>query len=252
MPRFAPRTLAAVCCFALWSPAPAAPPDQRPAVVLGGGAVAAPSPYRGVASNVTAIPFINLNRGRFYLRGIQAGWRLTDRQGTTLAAVVQPQLQSYSPNESPALAGMDHRQWSVDGGLQLSHRAGRWQLSLRAVHDLLGRHQGLLGSAGVSYDLGTPKLSVAPGLGVEWEGADFVDYYYGVRPGEARSGRPGYDGRAAANPYAALRVRYSFNRHWGVFTYLRHSWLDEAITDSPIVGKSTVYSGVAAVTYSFF
>ncbi|HKL78163.1 MAG TPA: MipA/OmpV family protein [Gammaproteobacteria bacterium] len=244
---------AAALALALAAPGYAqGPPGKRPKVVLGAGAVAAPSPYKGVSSHVTPVPFINLQRERFFLRGVQAGWRLWQTNGASLAAVAQPQFQGYEPGDSPALAGMDRRRWSVDGGLQLTARRGDLRLSLQALHDLLGRHNGLLASAGVSYELGDPRRTVAPGVGLEWEGPDYVAYYYGVRPAEGRPGRPAYDGRGALNPYIGVQARYGFGGHWGLFAYLRHRWLDDAITDSPIVAGDTVYSGVVAVTYSFF
>jgi len=247
------RLLVAALALGLAAPGHAqGPPGKRPKVVLGAGAVAAPSPYKGVSSHITPVPFVNLQRERFFLRGVQAGWRLWQGEKSSLAAVAQPQFQGYEPGDSPALAGMATRRWSVDGGLQFTTRRGDLRLSLEAMHDLLGRHGGLLASADLSYELGGAGFTVAPGAGLEWEGRDFVAYYYGVRPTESRPGRPAYDGRGALNPYAGMRVRYSFNRRWGLFTYLRHRWLDDAITDSPIVAGDTVYSGVLAVTYSFF
>jgi outer membrane protein len=88
-------------------------------------------------------------------------------------------------------------------------------------------------------------------MGVTWESADFVDYYYGVRPGEATAERPAFDGDAATNRFVGLASRYRLTKRLGLFALVRHTWLDDTITASPIVDTDNDYSGVLAVTYAF-
>jgi len=235
--------------------APAAgaqPARPRPPVTAGLGVVAAPSPYAGVdAPDLTPVPFLNLELGRFYLRGVEAGYRLTQAGPLSLAAVVQPRLRNLHAGDSPALAGMETRRRTAEGGLRARLRAGRWHAGLRAVTDLLGRHDGQVVTAEAGVRLGGRRLSLSPTAGVEWQSTAFVDYYYGVRPAEARPGRPAYAPGSAANPFVGAAARMRLGGSWGLFGYLRHTWLDRAVTDSPIVDRSVVYSGVLAVTYAW-
>lgn len=244
------RALAAGLTLALAAGAAAQPPG-RPPVTAGLGVVASPSPYAGVDEPaLTPVPFVNLELGRFYLRGIEAGLRLWDTDRLSLAVVVQPRFQSYDHGDSPDLAGMEARERTAEGGLRGRLQAGRYHAGLRAVTDLLGRHRGEEITADVGARLGGPRLGLSPSAGVTWESADFVDYYYGVRPAEARPDRPAYEGRAAANPFVGAGARLRLGGQWGLFAYVRHTWLDDAVTDSPIVDRDTVYSGVLAVTYA--
>ncbi|SCY40685.1 MipA/OmpV family protein [Thiohalorhabdus denitrificans] len=246
--RIGPITLLALAAPALC--AAQGPPGQPP-VMVGMGVVASPSPYAGVSSNLTPVPVVNLDLGRFKLRGIQAQYRLWGDRDFRLEAVARPRFQSFRAEDSPALAGMETRRRTAEAGLQLTRRLGPWRLRAQGVTDLLGRHDGQEVSVEVTYRLGGRRLSVSPGAGMEWASGPFVDYYYGVRPEEARAGRPAYTGTAAWNPYVALVGRARLTGRWGLFAYLRHSWLDDAITDSPIVDRSTSYSGILAISYAF-
>lgn len=224
----------------------------RPPVTVGAAVVASPSPYAGIDEPpLTAVPFVNFELGRFYLRGLEAGYRVWQRGPLSLAAVVQPRFQSYHAGDSPALTGMADRRRTAEGGARASLRLGRFEAGLRAVTDLLGRHGGQEITADVGWRLGGPRLSLSPSVGVVWESADFVDYYYGVRPGEATADRPAYAGDAAINPFAALAARYRLSKRWGLFGLVRHTWLDQPVTDSPIVDSATNNSGVLAVTFAF-
>ena len=224
----------------------------RPPVTVGAAVVASPSPYAGIDDPpLTAVPFVNFELGRFYLRGLEAGYRLWQRGPLSVAAVVQPRFQSYQAGDSPALAGMADRRRTAEGGARASVRLGRFEAGVRAVTDLLGRHGGQEITADVGWRLGGRQLSLSPSVGVIWESADFVDYYYGVRPGEATADRPAFEGDAATNRFVALAGRYRLTKRLGLFALVRHTWLDDTITDSPIVDSDTNYSGVLAVTYAF-
>lgn len=231
----------------------AAPPSQsRPPVTAGLGVVASPSPYAGVEEPpVTAVPFINLELDRFYLRGLEAGYGLMNTGRLSVSAILQPRMQSYKASESPALGGMASRRRTAEGGFRAQLKKGRLQVGLRAVSDLLGRHHGQVVTGDIAARFGGPRLTLEPSAGIQWQSPDFVTYYYGVRPEETRTGRPAYDAGAAANPFLGASARLRLGKRWGVFALVRHYWLDESVTASPIVDSRTDHSGVLAVTRAF-
>lgn len=241
--------LACVLLYALSPAANAQPTQARPPVSLGVGVVASPAPYAGVDEQpVTTVPFVNMEGERFYLRGVEAGYQLWAPDSITLSAIVQPRFQSFSAEDSNALAGMADRRRTLEGGLRINWRRGPFQAELRTLTDLLDRHQGHSVTTDAGMRLGGRRLSVTPSAGVTWRSRDFVRYYYGVRPGEARPTRPSYAGATALNPFIGANARIQLTGRWGLFTFLRHTWLDSAITDSPIVDTTTNMSGGFAVT----
>lgn len=82
---------------------------------------------------------------------------------------------------------------------------------------------------------------------------DFHDYYYRVRPGEARPDRPAYD---PAGGYNGFNSQFSLSRRqgrlWYAF-YVRYYHLDGTnFTDSPLVETRQGASGGLAVSWIVF
>jgi len=250
--RLGPMPALAVFLLAMASVATAQPKGARPPVSAGLAAVTSPSPYADVDDPpVTLVPVVNFSFDRFYLRGLEAGYRLTDTETLSVSAVVQPRFQSFKAGDSPALAGMASRRRTAEAGLRGELKKGPWAFSLRGVTDLLGRHHGQVVTADVSFRWGGPLLTVRPSAGIQWQSRDFVDYYYGVHPAEARAGRPAYTGKAAFNPFVGASARVRLGKRWGLFALVRHHWLDGGITDSPIVDSRTDRSGILGITRGF-
>lgn len=197
------------------------------------------------------VPFLGYEGERFYLRGVTAGARIWQGQDLQLDLVAQPRFDQLDPDDSEALSGMERRKRSLDGGLRAGWRAGPWRISGRAVTDLLDRHQGQEIKLDLGYQVGPPFLFVRPRLSLSWQSERLTRYYYGVREGEATTSRPAYSPGAALNVAAGVAGRYAISRRWGAFLSINHTWLDDAVADSPIVGRDRRWSGIAAVTYTF-
>ena len=87
---------------------------------------------------------------------------------------------------------------------------------------------------------------MTPSLGVEWQNARLVDYYYGVRDSETGTDRPAYAGRDTVNVSAGLGSIYRLNRDWWLLGGLYVVRFGDGIGDSPIVkhdGSALVYLG---------
>ncbi len=99
-------------------------------------------------------------------------------------------FEGYSGSDSPFLNGMQSRDWSVDGGVNIEAATPVGLLGLSIVTDLLGRYRGQ--EVEFRYLIMFPLLGFnwIPSGGVRWKSDNLVDYYYGVRPDEARPDRP--------------------------------------------------------------
>jgi outer membrane protein len=230
------------------------PPAQAgPRWSLGLGVISSPKPYRGAEATLMPIPLLELSYGRFYVQGIRLGYKLVDGDALDLDVRARYRFAGYSPDDSPYLAGMAERQGSVDGGLALEWRRGRFAVTGSAFADLLGRSSGA--EVGVDASWTQPfagrKLLLTPSLGIEWQGAGLVDYYYGVRPNEAAPGRPAYEGEAMLTTRASLSLLWRASAHVAVLALLRADRLDSDVQDSPIVDRQRAVFGLAGVTYRF-
>ncbi len=241
---------------ALWqSPAHAQPPGAESGLrwSLGLAVLSSPRPYVGADNQTRVIPLLEIESGRFYFRGITAGYRLVDEERFSLEVIGRAQLGGYEAKDSAFLAGMEERRATMELGLAASWRFGRFALEGTAAADALGRSDGSQLGLDLTWSkiLGRGKGGVFPAIGLVWQSADFVDYYAGVRPAEARPGRPRYEGRAAVNLTGGVRAFYRPAERWTAIGLLRVERLADEFEASPILDDRWGYFGLIGATYRF-
>ena len=208
--------------------------------------------YRGTGeADRLVVPFLGYESDRLYLRGLRAGLHAWESGRLAVDVFIQPRLDQLDPDDSDALSGMEFRRRTLEGGLSAGWRWNGWRLSGTVLTDLLDRHEGREAEIDLGYRVGPPFAFVRPSLSATWQSQALTDYYYGVRSAEARPHRPAYTAGEALNYSASIAGRYSFTRALGAFALVRHTWLDDAIADSPIVARDHRWSAILALTYTF-
>jgi outer membrane protein len=146
----------------------------------------------------------------FYFRGILAGFELVDSGRFRLDVIGRGQFGGYEEDDSSFLAGMEERRETIEVGLSAAWQLGAFELEAAAAVDALGRSVGTQASLELTWGkvFGRGKGGLFPGVGVIWQDANFIDYCAGVRPEEARPGRPAFEGSSALNLGAGLRGFY--------------------------------------------
>jgi outer membrane protein len=218
---------------------------------VGGGAFIQTSPYAGVDTKVYPAPVVAYEGKRFYVRSAIVGYRIISENGLMIGPQVEPRVEGYNADDSPFLNGMRDRNWSVDGGVNIEAATPVGLLGVSIVTDLLGRSCGQ--EVQFRYLIMFPALGfhLIPSGGVSWESEKLVDYYYGVKPSEARPGRPAYEPGQAFDPFLRLVIRRKLTKHWSLFSDARYEWLASEITDSPIVSKDYQFSITAGALYAW-
>jgi outer membrane protein len=219
---------------------------------LGVGFVTSPRPYVGAKPRTFPVPVVTVRKDRWFVQGIRGGFEMLRSTRWTLSAFAQARFQGLEPEDSEYLDGMEERKKSLDGGVEVVYRGRPVGFRAAALSDTLGRSNGQELSAQLTT--GAPlgkKLLVLAGFGPRWETARRVDYYYGVRTGEATSERPPYMGAAALNWDLAVSAIYRPAARWSVFALFNRTRLGEAIRRSPTVERETVSSFVLFVTRDF-
>lgn len=230
-------------------PAHAQELTDEPRWTLGVLAANRDAPYVGLDEGLLVTPLVRFEGERFHIRGLRGGAELHRIGNFSFDAFVKVRLDGYKAKDSPFLAGMDDRDFSLDGGLAAqwtNRRIGQFELA--ASTDLLGRSHGE--EVQLSYSALVRRFgwTFIPSVAVQWQDEALIDYYYGVRAGEALPGRPAYRGDSAVTPQFLLLATHPLGERWNIYTYLGYSWLPSEITDSPIVdedSQATVMLGVA-------
>ena len=225
--------------------------EEATTLHVGGGGFVQTSPYAGVDARVYPAPVVAYEGERFYVRSAIVGYRIVSDNGLMIGPLVQPRVEGFKEDDSPFLEGMQDRNWSVDGGVNIEAVTPVGLLGTSIVTDLLGRNRGQ--EVEFRYLIMLPVLGfhLIPSGGVRWKSDNLVDYYYGVRPSEARPDRPAYEGKQAFDPFLRLVVRHKLTKHWSAFSDAQYEWLASEITNSPIVSKDYQLSVTTGVLYAW-
>ncbi len=218
---------------------------------VGGGAFVQTLPYAGVDTKVYPAPVVAYEGKHLYVRSAIVGYRIIAENGLMIGPQVEPRVEGFKEDDSPFLRGMRDRNWSVDGGVNIETATPVGLFGVSVMTDLLGRHRGQ--EVEFRYLIMFPALGFhfIPSGGVRWKSEKLVDYYYGVRPSEARPDRPAYEGEQAFDPFLRLVVRRKLTKHWSLFSDARYEWLASEITDSPIVSRDYQFSITGGALYAW-
>jgi len=158
----------------------------------------------------------------------------------------------YKASDSAFLAGMSARKASVWAGAKATWETPLTELSVEWLRDASGNSGGRVVNLELEteFDVGA-SLEISPRVGVSMLDQRYVDYYYGVRLGEASLSRPVYAGRSARNYELGVRATYAYSRqHLFIFDASRTK-LSQTITASPLVDRSSQAEFSLVYAYRF-
>lgn len=245
--------LASPLVFAQEEP-PEAVPRQAPSKVqwsIGIGAFSSPRPYVGAENSQIVAPLIEVTYKKLYVQGIQAGYHFFNTGKFSLDARAGIVFNGLDPEDSDFLEGMNKRRSTIEGGFVFDWKPGKYRLSTAAYTDLLGRSYGQQASTDFSrtWTFNRYQWGFTPSIGVVWQSSNFIDYYYGVTPEEARPGRPPFQGHSVINFRSSLLGFFFVNLRLRVVGLIRIQRLDNEILDSPIVDQQRGIFGLVGITY---
>lgn len=227
------------------------PGGKPPRWSLGLAVISSPEPYKGADNDLLVVPALTFEAKRFYFRGILAGYRLWSRGRFEADAILTPRLEGYEADDSPFLEGMAPRRLGADLGLNLAWEAERVGVRLLPRADVTGRSRGQEVGLELYSPLRFGPVRVEPAAGVVWQSARLADYYYGVRPREARPGRAAYAPGSTLNLTGGVFVFSPISRRLAFQGFVRVDRLGGEIADSPIVDRTTSLTGLVSVSYGF-
>lgn len=245
--------LALVLAASLSAPALAQDaPDPQPRWTLGLLAIERDAPYRQLDEDLLVVPLVRYEGERVYLRGLRGGVVIAREGGFEFGGFLQGRGDGYEAKDSPFLAGMDDRDFSLDAGLAASWRVPRvGQFEVSLATDILDRSGGQEAEVSWTGLVRAGGWQILPAVAVKWQSSDMLDYYYGVRPDEAIVGRPVYSPGSAIFPELSVLATRPLGKRWQLFGRVGHTWLPSEVTDSPLVGEDSRTSLIVGLGYIF-
>ncbi len=163
-------------------------------------------------------------------------WLLQDQDHSMKLGIGVKVHPGYRPDDDPDLAGIERRNASLDGSVNGLWRTPLVTVGISYYHDILDVYDGDSASLRFSHPFRlSSEFSLAPDVGISWDSARIVDYYYGVRPAEATAVRPAYRGRESINIGGGLAGSYRISPSWSLLGGVRVTRFGYGISDSPIV-----------------
>jgi outer membrane protein len=239
--------------------------DVNTTLLFGPGVVVLSKPYAGVDPTIYPYPVTVFIYDRFYFAIDTAGYRLLANQrtatpapGTTylyLDAIAHWRTDGFNSEDSDKLDGMHNRHQTIDAGGEFGVSGDWGAVTTSLVADTLNQHNGreirLVYSKLFKNAFDVNNLSITPSTGPVWQNDNLVNYYYGVRPDEARAGRPAYRPGSGVNWLFGLNTHYLLNEDWTLLTGINYYRLDSEIRNSPIVSRNYTISFIAGAMYKF-
>ena len=186
----------------------------------------------------------------------RVGLKLLDKgdrnDGQRLDLFVEQRLEGYTADRLPAsLTGMATREAGIDLGLSYRYRQPWGMLQAELVHDVGKTYKGSEARLGYSYNWRSGPWTLRPTLSLSFRDARLNNYYYGVLPGEAASGRPAYAPGAGINTALGLYGSYDVSQRWRLLAGVSATVLDAKVKESPIIQKRVLPAIYIGAAYDF-
>jgi len=215
---------------------------------LGIGIAAHGLPYKGFGTRVSPVPYAFYDSRWVSFIGTALDLKAWQGDGFTFSLRTKFSLfDGYSHSDATIFHGMADRNGALWYGPHVGWHYGQFSISAEYLFSSRGQ-QGAL-SLERGFDVG--RWRIAPHVGFQYLNRKDVDYYYGVRPSEATSTRPVYDGKSTVNVTAGVSATWRLDARQSIRGDIGVTRFGTGITDSPLVGKKTAPGIVVGYVYRF-
>ena len=131
---------------------------------------------------------------------------------------------------------------------------GAWKLpsgvaNVDVAQDVANAHKGTQAKLRYTHNPEPHQASVRPYVEAQWLSSQLTDYYVGVDAAEVKAGRPAYQAGSAVALKTGLTLRKALTPKLTLVGGVDATHYGSAITDSPLVERSTVWGTYAGMTY---
>jgi MipA family protein len=208
------------------------------------------SPYRSAGMRHDFVPVYLYEGERVYLHSHSLGLKFGGSEARRFDVFLRHRFEGHPSDDIPAiLAGMAKREPGIDAGVS-GQRGGSWGIAFaELLRDTSAASRGSELRLGYKYPLRSGRLWLRPHATLSLRSARLNDYYYGVRPEEARPDRPAYQAGSGVVPELGLYGAYQLTARWRVLAGASVARLPRTVGESPIVEHRTLQSLHLAVLY---
>ncbi|MFM7531982.1 MAG: MipA/OmpV family protein [Rubrivivax sp.] len=249
----APTALLAATLGALLAAASAGPAAAQGATrftgELGAGVFSAQPVARGHDTQLTVMPYVYAEYGRWFGRVDTFGFKTLALGNGHLELVARFSTEGFKADRPP-LMGLRNRSNPSPLGVGTAQSLPFGRLFVYAMHDPSSGGALLEATFGTRVQAGALKLY--PLVGVEHRTRQWVNQLYGVSAAEATAtATRAYAAPASTVAVAGLAASWPLGSRLSLEGQWRHHWLDDAITRSPLAARSGQHRAYLVLTQRF-
>jgi outer membrane protein len=222
------------------------PDDERTRYSIGAALLVDKDGYRDVGAQTILVPGLSIQNKWVTLYGPQLDLRLigNDKRSWWIGPRIEYRFDGYEQADGAVFSGMSDRKGGLFYGLSGSFDLGSdFELEVdyvKAARREAGFDRGAVASIQLSRSFRSGPWTLVPRIGLEYQSSRYVDYYYGVRSGEATSARPAYAGKASYSPELGLLVRFRASPRQFIFANFNYERYAKEIRSSPLINASGI------------
>jgi outer membrane protein len=240
LPRFAALALAVLTSAAGASSDPLSGVAAPGGAGIGFMARAERSPYDGAGTRHDFMPIYLYEGRRAYLRSQSLGLKFGEREARRFEIFLRHRFEGHPADRIPErLVAMARREPGIDAGIG-GQLGGAWGVAFaELLRDASEASNGAELRLGYRYAARKGALTLRPYALLSLRSAKLNDYYYGVRPEEARADRPAYEAGFGAMPEVGLQALYRLAGRWQLLAGVSVARMPDTVRASPLVERRT-------------
>jgi hypothetical protein len=214
------------------------------------------SPYITGDNSGFAYPYLTSFRHSAFtddwliLTGGEAGFRWVHDTGWVLGAVGRINTQGTGVEALEEFLGFDSKRWAPEISPVIGWRRWPVHFELRRFVEVFSDYGGPSTELWASLPKEFGRGWVVPSLKLIRNSSERNRYYYGVAGSDLGPGVSPYDPGSSMNVKLDFNVGFAITDKWLLSGSLSHEWLGSEITDSPVVGRDTLWSGNIGIAYN--
>ncbi|MES9991247.1 MAG: MipA/OmpV family protein [Candidatus Thiodiazotropha sp.] len=209
--------------------------------------------YQGADNERYLLPLLIVDYDRFYLQGINGGYRLyRDESGQSLALELRRTFDGYSSDDSDTLDGMEDRDGAWEAGLAYEVSVAGGQAKAKLMQDISATHDGFSARLEYERNLWTDDAHMLTWYaGTEYWDSKKTDYYFGVTREEATSTRAFYAADESVSVYLGSNAVKRISTNISLIASAEYLWMTDTVNDSPLTAKQDQWTAYAGIFYQF-
>jgi outer membrane protein len=159
-------------------------------------------------------------------------------------------IQTQGPGDNESLADIRVREWTLELAPTIGYRGWPIHIQFKTYFEILDRHEGSISQLEFLFPTQWDWGYINPAIEFKYQSSEYSDYYYGVETSNIAPGRPAYDAGSATNILLKLQFGYTLSDHWLLTGRVGLEFLDDEITNSPIIDRDRVWSASLGLAYN--